>query len=233
MRIFKPIWESQNRRKIEHYIEHPTSEDVLAMIAISCDFPDLRSKAAGHLTQPEKLKYVAETTLDFADLSTFLAAVCRACDFEDPTVYHEITDKIDKDILLYAIADALCENEETKLSDRADHVRAIDRAEQLLERIRDEEILARFALERTALSLKAVQRIQSKELLQQIGNNLLHNDPYEVVPYCALQTGDIDLLAQCALTDNCDTREWMRKYEVLMQDPRYAEIVAGYLKSRE
>ncbi|MBP5411309.1 MAG: hypothetical protein J6Y26_05335, partial [Lachnospiraceae bacterium] len=94
MRLFKPIWESQNRRKIERFIENPTSENILTMIAISCDFPDLRSRAAGRLTQQEKLVNVAETTLDLADLPTFLAAVCRASEFEDLTAYREITDRI-------------------------------------------------------------------------------------------------------------------------------------------
>jgi hypothetical protein len=225
MRVFKPIWESQSRRRIERYIEHPKSEDVLAMIAISCDFPDLRSKACAQLTQPEKLKYVADTTLDFADLPTFLAAVCRTCDFEDLTVYHEITDKIGKDILLYAIANAL--------SEKAEKNPAECLAEQLLERIADENVLARFAFEGKALSLKAVQRIRSKELLQRIGKELLHNDPLEVVPYCALQIGDIELLAQCALTDSCDSPEWRKKYEAVMQDPRYSEIAAKFLETKE
>ena len=113
MRLFKPIWESQNRRKIERFIENPTSENILTMIAISCDFPDLRSRAAGRLTQQEKLVNVAETTLDLADLPTFLAAVCRASEFEDLTAYREITDRIESEVLLNEIARALSEHEGT------------------------------------------------------------------------------------------------------------------------
>ena len=112
-------------------------------------------------------------------------------------------------------------------------ISAIRDAEQALGTYDLTKVLARFALEKTALSLKAVQRIQSKDLLKQTGNNLLHNDPYEVVPYCAMQIGDIDLLAQCALTDPCDSCEWRKKYEVLMQDPRYAEIAAKLLVYRK
>lgn len=212
MGLFTPIWQSKNADKVRRFIERSNDQKKLANIALHSPVAELRTAAARRVTDPEQIVRTASAAEARGDRDTAEAVTAAVT---DPRLLRRLVNAVPNTAL----------SRQPQFISRSSDLLESSLQYRLFRRIEDEDVLSEFVRDGSLYSVRALERIQSKERLLELGRAagggmVLHE--------CARRTGDHGLLAREALQTTI-LGAWDDSYDCLLDDPEYGPAVSAHL----